>query len=1054
MKILKSFLLLLSISFSNLIFSQCISANHPYNDNCTGTQSSHQAFNMMNIPCAWEESNNGSSDVVIAVMDEYFQINHPDLIGKVDKILFENECSASESQNSHGTSSLGAIAALRNNNFCVAGAGGNIKVAACCQPAGGSNLIRVMNEGYKIIYVASWTYIDVHTAQTLVDNGVVLIIADLGQCFAHLNNIPGVIKVGITYLNGTFFNYQGGTCNSPQSEIDIFAVAEGNCKLITGSSCQPALMSSSLSAGYVAGVVGLMRSVNPCLSPSAIQSILESTAGPIPPGAENGIGLHGIMNAYEAVKAAKVYNQNSDQTWYADNNTISDNKMIDGNLNIVNQTTTPYKSITISGKIDIPSKKDIIIHAGVKLTLTGTLRLGEGSRFIVKRGAQVDINGGVCTTNPCSGQWQGIIVEGNTSRIQPDPRNDGNTYDVAGILMLNNQAIVENARDGISMDPSHIPWPNNSYYGGLVISKNSTIRNCKRGVAFMKYNYTDNSLFYNTEFECGYGATQWANEGVSYDSCRFNILVNGIYALDADINVHKCRFDLPTTSLLDYDKFGINLKYTAPISTNLNSNISNNVFLDGYIGVFKEGGVSGQSNTSMISNTFFGQYHGINLNGAGNSLISNNDFIGCDIGTEVISVGFNENTQIDNVFSNYQTGIDVFFDSKGYSFLNNCFDVANSITRPFKLHGEGPGTNTPVFGQVQNPMASTNNFAAGNCFPLRTFPNNKIVNKTSFGFYGFCDTFTYCFFDSFYCRSVPDEHPNRFKGDGQDEINCNPMNGNPINVGPYYCNERFYSLANLNMELNNILSQIAYYTNLMNNTPIYSSLWYRYKLQIIRLQRCKLRLITIRTQMMADTKSYSSLRSLVANEHLEVKAGVIGAMIKREDYTQAIDYIQEIRNSSQEAEDFCFAQQKLIESYTNHEYTLSSSDKSILYNACKRIYPLSVYSRTIYYKLTGEIVNVDKFTDEELDARSVNNTNSVVNVIKVSPNPTSNFINITSKLPTYKLEVFNQLGKSIISKTLSYDDIVDLSLNHSGVYIFVFKNIEGNIIKTEKIIKL
>ncbi|MBL0083735.1 MAG: hypothetical protein IPP37_15560 [Saprospiraceae bacterium] len=108
--------------------AQC--SNPPaYNDPGCGVFFPNNAFNVMNIPCAWTVTN-GDPNVVVAVFDRYFDVDHRDLAGKIEKMHYSDDCNPNEDPTvTHGTASMGAIAAIRNNGECVAGAGGDIKVA-------------------------------------------------------------------------------------------------------------------------------------------------------------------------------------------------------------------------------------------------------------------------------------------------------------------------------------------------------------------------------------------------------------------------------------------------------------------------------------------------------------------------------------------------------------------------------------------------------------------------------------------------------------------------------------------------------------------------------------------------------------------------------------------------------------------------------------------------------------------------------------------------------------------------------------------------------------
>jgi hypothetical protein len=128
------FSLLLLISVDSQINAQC--ANPPvYNDPSSNTTGNLEA---MNIPCAWTITN-GSPYIAVAVGDLYMDGNHTDLTGKVVEIV--GDCNPPQGEWHHGNQSLGAVAGIRNNGHCIAGSGGETKVAAFCGNYSTSNAI-------------------------------------------------------------------------------------------------------------------------------------------------------------------------------------------------------------------------------------------------------------------------------------------------------------------------------------------------------------------------------------------------------------------------------------------------------------------------------------------------------------------------------------------------------------------------------------------------------------------------------------------------------------------------------------------------------------------------------------------------------------------------------------------------------------------------------------------------------------------------------------------------------------------------------------------------
>jgi subtilisin family serine protease len=65
---------------------------------------------------------------------------------------------------------------------------------------------------------------------------------------------------------------------------------------------------TSFATPIVAGVCGLIKSINPCLTPAEIQYIIKSTTDPIADAAQySGLVGTGRINAYQAVLLASDY---------------------------------------------------------------------------------------------------------------------------------------------------------------------------------------------------------------------------------------------------------------------------------------------------------------------------------------------------------------------------------------------------------------------------------------------------------------------------------------------------------------------------------------------------------------------------------------------------------------------------------------------------------------------------------------------------------------------------------------------------------------------------
>ncbi len=312
----------------------------------------------INVRPAWDKAT--GAGVVVAVIDTGIT-NHPDLNANLlpgydfisDAAMARdgggrdnnpndegdwyaaNECgSGIPASNSswHGTHVAGTVAAVTNNSTGVAGTAFNAKVVpvrvlgkcggytsdiadAIVWASGGTvsgvpanpNPAEVINMSLGGGGSCSTTY---QTAiNGAVSRGTTVVVA-AGNSNTNVSssvpaNCANVIAVAATTSAGaraSFSNYGTG--------IDISAPGQGILSTLNSGTTVPGTASyasyngTSMAAPHVAGVVALVQSVAPtALSPAAIESLLKSTARPLPGACSGGCGA-GIVDADAAVTAA------------------------------------------------------------------------------------------------------------------------------------------------------------------------------------------------------------------------------------------------------------------------------------------------------------------------------------------------------------------------------------------------------------------------------------------------------------------------------------------------------------------------------------------------------------------------------------------------------------------------------------------------------------------------------------------------------------------------------------------------------------------------------
>ncbi|MBN5052720.1 S8 family serine peptidase [Stenotrophomonas maltophilia] len=247
----------------------------------------------------------------------------------------DNECQAGypgSNSSWHGTHVAGTVAAVTNNSTGVAGTAFNAKVVpvrvlgkcggytsdiadAIVWASGGTvsgvpanaNPAEVINLSLGGGGSCSTTY--QNAINGAVGRGTTVVVA-AGNSNTNVSssvpaNCPNVIAVAATTSAGaraSFSNYGTG--------IDISAPGQGILSTLNSGTTTPGSASyasyngTSMAAPHVAGVVALMQSVAPSpLSPAQVESIIKSTARPLPGACSGGCGA-GIIDADAAVTAA------------------------------------------------------------------------------------------------------------------------------------------------------------------------------------------------------------------------------------------------------------------------------------------------------------------------------------------------------------------------------------------------------------------------------------------------------------------------------------------------------------------------------------------------------------------------------------------------------------------------------------------------------------------------------------------------------------------------------------------------------------------------------
>ncbi len=305
---------------------------------------------------AWDVSK-GSPEVKIAIVDNAVLITHPDLApnvwinrgeipnnnidddgnGYIDDVTGWDTADDDNDPNTplnapglasfdHGTGVAGCAAAATNNNIGIAGIGFNCKLIGIKIKSSfnitdnlfsGADALEGMDYAVKIrADVVNTSFIFGGTSsvfQALVDqghaNGTVFVggagnsSSNVAYAPAALNHVISVASTNSTDRRSGFSTFNSTVdISAPGSQIRTTSHSTGLVPtyILTDG--------TSFSSPIVAGVVGLMISANPCLSPDDIEAILKNTAKNIDALNPNYVGLLGAgrVDAAAALRAAQL----------------------------------------------------------------------------------------------------------------------------------------------------------------------------------------------------------------------------------------------------------------------------------------------------------------------------------------------------------------------------------------------------------------------------------------------------------------------------------------------------------------------------------------------------------------------------------------------------------------------------------------------------------------------------------------------------------------------------------------------------------------------------
>jgi len=1012
---------------------------------CPTNDPSDAAWNLSRheITCVQEAHciTTGDPAIIIAARDNGFIAGHPEHAGQVvyaEPGAYNGAC--------HGTQTSITSAGATDNGFGISASGYDCSLALYHWNGFVGDYEDMLLRGVRVAH-NSYTNFDAcsgfeshqNIINLVTEQGLIVVgSAGNGNGGANCNiseptfpsaheNVISVSSVSSSLCCETTYNfwdpagYDPPLQHSHNETVDLlaqgYAVVTGSCE----GGGQAMGYGTSIAGPHVAGIIGLMLSVNPCLNHDDVLSILQSTGQDVTSVCNNSSyypnGAPPVPCAESAVLAAQSYIGpdlviNSDTDW--------DQRFVSGN---------------------------VIIREGATLTIHGIASMAANSKIIVEKNADLIIDGGIITS--CHDEWKGIVVEGNGA---------SNSQSLAGKVTLLNNAIIENARTAISMDPTHLGWPAVSqHWGGLVEADNSTFRNCRRAVAFMKYGtgfIEDQSYFKNCNFENieTTAVTIWSNNNVTFEGCTFDGIKNrGIYAYDSEVIVKdQCTFSNQPT--------GVDIITTYPIPfaplIGLEGTLANDFQCSKY-GVFAQ--AMGNSKALEIkNNNFLGGLYGVHINGLSSYEIVGNDMLGSYTGVEPISTGSGTHTNIitNNNISSMTYGSHAVHDNANLEYLDNCFG-SNSTADVYVNSGA-------IFvEQGSLPEANGNCFTKGGVPEIDNSQNDTIKlwvweNEPS----NSCEFPTVNFNDDSYKVKVDIE------ATGKVSSPCGSMSSPGIINVRTFCSGPFKTKQQILDKIAEIQSAIINIENDSSLSQVYKDYLLRiYKRCLHKLQVQIMVVILLPESEDADGIGHDGQRIEAAINYasslplFEQQILAYGLMVNTGQLTRARQYINGIASTSTSETNFVWAQNINLDYLSDvQNYVLSPQAESTLFAIGKGIAPLDGYARSIYEVITGTRVMMDiPNPHNTIRPRSSKNSSDVVEY-SIYPNPSTGqtltlSIEGLPKFEGFSLSIIDIYGKMMLSERInSAQHVINTSEFANGTYVITVVNSKGEVEHVEKVI--
>ncbi len=423
------------------------------------------ALDLIDAQYAWDYTL-GDSAVEIAISDSNFDLDHQELIGTTTYI----HSPLTHPNLYHGTAVATITAGNTDNSIGKSSIGANCSLQLYSMSY--SHFLTATYSGAKIINV-SWTsgcYYSTYY-QSIIDevyeNGTIIVAAagNGGTCGGAENHVyPASLNHVISVSSvGPLDNHERSigdptTTHQHNDSVDICApgydvaltVIDG--WYLTGNG-------TSFAAPMVSGTIGLMLSVNPCLTLEDIEYILDSTAyniDTINPAYAGKLGA-GRLNAGRAVQMAAEH-----QTFNIDMTTAHGCLPNPGSASIIpifEEGTLPFTALWSNGDTTLTAE---VLESGIYSVLVSDSKGCISKKDVTITVSEELIVNETLTNIACYGDTTGIIdlsIDGGTAPYTFDWSNGSDLEDLVDLASDTYSVLITDVNDCNLIDSFEINQP-------------------------------------------------------------------------------------------------------------------------------------------------------------------------------------------------------------------------------------------------------------------------------------------------------------------------------------------------------------------------------------------------------------------------------------------------------------------------------------------------------------------------------------------------------------------------------------------------------------------